>query len=244
MANSDLAALAEQHRFVADEDDVAEMQQTWEGRMALKYSEMLYKEYAVIDLSRWREGKYGLRWRTEAEVREGKGHRICGNVTKSRKCSSSSSLGSFELNYKYTERGVGKNELVKVRLCAECATKIGSRGRDDSQRVRRLEESENEDEEDAGCTKGGSAHADRRAKKQRKQERKRQKEKRKAKKKEETPAPKKRRIEERSAVVSSQEWPVADSSMRGAETAKSGVKAGEKGAPKVHPKGGDAKLNC
>ena len=52
MANSDLAALAEQHRFVADEDDVAEMQQTWEGRMALKYSEMLYKEYAVIDLSR------------------------------------------------------------------------------------------------------------------------------------------------------------------------------------------------
>ena len=37
-------------------------------RMALKYYQRLCKEYAICDLSRYREGAVGLRWRTEREV--------------------------------------------------------------------------------------------------------------------------------------------------------------------------------
>ncbi|CAM9306421.1 unnamed protein product, partial [Phaeothamnion confervicola] len=40
--------------------------------MALKYYRRLYKEYALADLSRYTEGKVGLRWRTESEVIAGK----------------------------------------------------------------------------------------------------------------------------------------------------------------------------
>ena len=37
----------------------------------------LYKEYAIADLSRHREGKVGLRWRTQKEVVSGRGQFIC-----------------------------------------------------------------------------------------------------------------------------------------------------------------------
>ena len=33
--------------------------------MAIKYYNKLYREYALADMSRHREGKIGLRWRTE-----------------------------------------------------------------------------------------------------------------------------------------------------------------------------------
>ena len=45
--------------------------------MARRYYDALHKEYAICDLSRWREGAVGLRWRTAAEVTSGKGERIC-----------------------------------------------------------------------------------------------------------------------------------------------------------------------
>jgi protein FRA10AC1 len=32
----------------------------------------LFKEYVLADMSRYEEGKVGLRWRTEKEVIEGK----------------------------------------------------------------------------------------------------------------------------------------------------------------------------
>ena len=124
MATSDLSLLAEQYKFVPGEEEAAQMRTSWEGRMALQYSAKLYKEWALVDLSRWQEGKYGLRWRTEAEVRDGKGHHVCGNVTKGRRCSSTSGLSSFEVHFRYKEQGVQKNELVKVRLCATCGAKM------------------------------------------------------------------------------------------------------------------------
>jgi Folate-sensitive fragile site protein Fra10Ac1 len=40
--------------------------------MAAKYYEKLFKEYALADVSRYREGKIGMRWRTEAEVVAGR----------------------------------------------------------------------------------------------------------------------------------------------------------------------------
>lgn len=41
-------------------------------RMAKRYYDKLFREYALADLTRYKEGKVGLRWRTEREVVEGK----------------------------------------------------------------------------------------------------------------------------------------------------------------------------
>lgn len=38
----------------------------------------LFREYAVADLSRYKEGKVGLRWRTQQEVVNGAGQFECG----------------------------------------------------------------------------------------------------------------------------------------------------------------------
>ena len=83
----------------------------------------MFKEYALADLSRHREGKVGLRWRTESEVVSGKGHFACGAIGE-KKCDSTSALHSYELNFKYVEHGERRNELVKVRLCHRCARKL------------------------------------------------------------------------------------------------------------------------
>mmetsp|Transcript_22470 Transcript_22470/g.27453 ORF Transcript_22470/g.27453 Transcript_22470/m.27453 type:complete len:278 (+) Transcript_22470:61-894(+) len=53
---------------------------TWQERMAHKYHQCLFREYALADLSRCPSGgSVGLRWRTEKEVRSGKGQFTCGN---------------------------------------------------------------------------------------------------------------------------------------------------------------------
>lgn len=73
---SDLDVLKEGHRFIRTEKDDAEM--SWEVRLAKRYYQRLYKEYAIADLSRYKEGKLGLRWRTQKEVLHGKGQFVCG----------------------------------------------------------------------------------------------------------------------------------------------------------------------
>jgi len=88
--------------------------------MAWKYYTRLFKEYALADLSRYTEGKIGLRWRTEAEVVSGKGQFSCGN----KRCDEKQELRSYELNFKYKEAGEVKNELVKVRVCLPCARRL------------------------------------------------------------------------------------------------------------------------
>ena len=40
----------------------------WQRRLAKKYYDKLFKEYALADFSRYKEGKVGFRWRTEQEV--------------------------------------------------------------------------------------------------------------------------------------------------------------------------------
>lgn len=54
---------------------------TPEQRMAKKYFRKLYKEYCLCDMSGYREGRIGMRWRTEEEVLLGKGQFICGNLS-------------------------------------------------------------------------------------------------------------------------------------------------------------------
>ena len=88
--------------------------------MSKKYYDKLFKEFAIADLSRYKEKKIGLRWRTEREVVCGKGHFICGST----RCDESAALESFEVNFGYIEKGTKKNALVKVRLCPDCAYKL------------------------------------------------------------------------------------------------------------------------
>ncbi|CAI2327269.1 unnamed protein product [Caenorhabditis sp. 36 PRJEB53466] len=106
-----------------------------------KYYEKLFKEYCIVDLSMYKTSKIGMRWRTETEVKDGKGQLVCG----ARKCQETARLASWEINFAYKEGGRSKNTLVKARLCPECSEKLnyGSQKRQVKQKkraVRRWEE--------------------------------------------------------------------------------------------------------
>ena len=73
---SDLDALREGYRFIRTEADDANG--SWETRLCRKYYQRLFKEYGIADLSRYKESKLGVRWRTHKEVVVGKGQFICG----------------------------------------------------------------------------------------------------------------------------------------------------------------------
>ncbi|MFW8505969.1 FRA10AC1 family protein, partial [Klebsiella pneumoniae] len=74
---------------------------TWGKRLVKRYYDKLFKEYCIADMSHYKKGKIGLRWRTEKEVISGKGQFICGN----RKCDENNGLGSYEVNFSYVEAG-------------------------------------------------------------------------------------------------------------------------------------------
>lgn len=117
---SDLDALKDAHRLVRDDTYDEQHCDDWRVRMARRYYNKLYKEYAIIDLTRYKEGKFGLRWRTEAEVVAKKGQKICG----SKDCDNLEALCTFELPFKYMEDQVVKRELVKVCVCQDCASML------------------------------------------------------------------------------------------------------------------------
>ncbi|KAH8329168.1 hypothetical protein KR074_005209 [Drosophila pseudoananassae] len=109
----DVDVIRENHKFLWDEEEVDSDSLTWEQRLSLRYYKKLFKEYCIADLSRYKENKIALRWRTEQEVVTGIGQFQCG----SRRCEERSDLRSWEVNFKYVEKGVPLNALVKVRLC-------------------------------------------------------------------------------------------------------------------------------
>ena len=113
---SDFDILRENHRFLRDDeaDDAS-----WESRLARRYYDRLFKEYVICDLSGYRDGRVGFRWRTKAEVLQGRGQFCCGH----KHCSSQDELKSYEVDFKYKEEQ-RKRALVKVRLCQECAFKL------------------------------------------------------------------------------------------------------------------------
>ena len=105
------------HRFLPDPDaDPTD----WRTQLAQRYYKRLYREYALADLSRYKEGKVGLRWRTRQEVVDGKGQFICGSL----RCDAREGLASFEVPFAYVEGGQAKQALVKVRVCARHAYKL------------------------------------------------------------------------------------------------------------------------
>ncbi|NXI50271.1 F10C1 protein, partial [Chloroceryle aenea] len=115
---TDLDVIRENHRFLWNEDDEADM--NWEKRLAKKYYDKLFKEYCIADLSRYKENKFGFRWRHEKEVISGKGQFSCGN----KHCDEKEGLKSWEVNFGYIEHGEKRNALVKLRLCPECSYKL------------------------------------------------------------------------------------------------------------------------
>ncbi|KAI9246561.1 protein FRA10AC1 [Helicostylum pulchrum] len=109
--------LYENHKFIREDN---ERSSTWEQRVAKKYYDKLFKEYAICELKLYKQGKIALRWRVEKEVVSGKGQFTCGSTL----CESTDKLKSWEVNFGYMEDGEKKNELVKVRLCLDCSHKL------------------------------------------------------------------------------------------------------------------------
>lgn len=109
----DIDVIRENHRFLWDEEDASIDTLSWDQRLALRYYRKLFKEYCIADLTRYKENKIALRWRTEQEVVTGLGQFQCG----SRHCSERDGLRSWEVNFKYIEEGALQNALVKLRLC-------------------------------------------------------------------------------------------------------------------------------
>ncbi|TMW55601.1 hypothetical protein Poli38472_010483 [Pythium oligandrum] len=117
----DLDALRRNFQFIRDdEEDIKRGSEDWQVRMSVRYYRQLFREYALADLSRYEEGKIGLRWRTEQEVVSGKGQFSCGN----KRCDERRRLHSYELLFAYVEQGEKKRCLVKVRACEACARKL------------------------------------------------------------------------------------------------------------------------
>ncbi|CAL1599487.1 unnamed protein product [Knipowitschia caucasica] len=115
---TDHDVIRENHRFLWRDEDEEEM--TWEKDLAKKYYDKLFKEYCIADLSRYKENKFGFRWRTETEVVSGKGQFQCGH----KRCEKEEGLKSWEVNFAYVEQGEKRNALVKLRLCPECSFKL------------------------------------------------------------------------------------------------------------------------
>uniref|UniRef100_A0A670HSF5 FRA10A associated CGG repeat 1 n=1 Tax=Podarcis muralis TaxID=64176 RepID=A0A670HSF5_PODMU len=115
---TDLDIIRENHRFLWREEDEADM--NWEKRLSKKYYDKLFKEYCIADLTKYKENKFGFRWRHEKEVVSGKGQFSCG----SKHCDEKEGLKSWEVNFGYVEHGEKKNALVKLRLCPECSYKL------------------------------------------------------------------------------------------------------------------------
>ena len=132
----------------------------WRKRLSKRYYEMLFKEFAIADLSRYKDKKIGLRWRTEREVVCGKGHFICGST----RCDESVALESFEVNFGYIEKGTKKNALVKVRLCPDCAYKLaytnkkdGKKRKKKKKKKKKKRRDDSNSEEEAEERKGGTS---------------------------------------------------------------------------------------
>eukprot|EP01031_Cornospumella_fuschlensis_P040996 gene40996-50007_t len=110
MLPSDVEELRAHHEFVRDDEKDAKLfSESWQTRMARRYYDQLYKEFAIIDLSRAELGQIGLRWRTKEEVVAGKGQSYCSN----KRCEQAAELATYELPFKYVEHGEEKLELVK-----------------------------------------------------------------------------------------------------------------------------------
>ena len=103
---NDYAILQRTFQFIRDEFDdetillqCEDRRQRYNAEVALAYYRKLHKEFALIDLSRYKTGQIGLMWRTDAQLISGKGQFICGALD----CSQEDDLVTLELDFKYQE---------------------------------------------------------------------------------------------------------------------------------------------
>ncbi|KAH8152856.1 uncharacterized protein LAJ45_03082 [Morchella importuna] len=137
-ARSERDIIEEHHQFIQENDNESE-EMDEEKRLARSYYQKLYREFAVVELARWKEKQIAMRWRTKEEVLAGKGQFLCANLS----CRNEEStldedpdedpdvvsndrkgLRGFELLFEYVEKLEKKSALVKVRVCDQCATKL------------------------------------------------------------------------------------------------------------------------
>jgi len=85
----------------------------------------LFKEYCIIDLSRYKENKFGMRWRTEKEVVTGRGQFACAN----KKCDERKKLRTWEVNFGYIENHEKKNALIKSKSGKIVSKKASAAGK-------------------------------------------------------------------------------------------------------------------
>ncbi|VDO35317.1 unnamed protein product [Brugia timori] len=91
---TDYDVLKDNHRFLWDDDELMKAaEKSWEARLAKRYYDKLFKEYCIADLSQYKKNRIAMRWRTEREVRSGKGQFECGN----KRCKEKDYLTSWEV---------------------------------------------------------------------------------------------------------------------------------------------------
>ncbi|CAL1361553.1 unnamed protein product [Linum trigynum] len=131
---TDQDTIREGYRFIRSEED--DMDTSWEQRLVKRYYDKLFKEYCIADMSFYKSGKIGLRWRTEKEVISGKGQFKCG----SKHCNEEKVLASYEVNFSYFEAGENKQALVKLVACEKCAGKLNYRNRKEKGKLEKEKE--------------------------------------------------------------------------------------------------------
>ncbi|KAI8611880.1 folate-sensitive fragile site protein Fra10Ac1-domain-containing protein [Chytriomyces sp. MP71] len=154
---SEVDILRRNHRFLREDDTIAEdtlnrdSDSAWEQRVAKKYYDKLFKEFAIANLERFKEGKVALRWRTKREVLAGidlvpAGYPFPVAKATNNAKSHQPGLKSWEVNFGYKEDGEYKNALVKVRLCMECGFMLNYK-KDMEKRQKKQEEEQKEKQE-------------------------------------------------------------------------------------------------
>ncbi|KAG4134572.1 hypothetical protein ERO13_D08G165200v2 [Gossypium hirsutum] len=136
---TDHDTLREGYRFIRSEED--DMNHSWEQKLVKRYYGKLFKEYCIADMSQYKCGKIGLRWRTEKEVISGKGQFICGN----KHCNEKDGLASYEVNFSYFEDGENKQALVKLVTCERCAEKLHYKKRKEKEKEKEFDRKQKKD---------------------------------------------------------------------------------------------------
>ncbi|KAK6143161.1 hypothetical protein DH2020_023509 [Rehmannia glutinosa] len=154
---TDQDTLREGYRFIRTEED--DMNPSWEQRLVKRYYDKLFKEYCIADMSKYKTGKIGLRWRTEKEVISGKGQFTCGN----KHCNQKDSLSSYEANFSQIYSGENKQALVKLVACDRCSEKLYYKKRKEEDQLKRKENEKHprkrdrsESDDDTGSDYGSS----------------------------------------------------------------------------------------
>jgi len=122
----DIDIVKENHRFLWEDDEGEEINDKdlkWEQRVAKKYWDKLFTEYAICDLTYFKKNRVAFRWRIEKEVVSGKGQFVCA---QKKVCDEKEGLRTWEVNFGYVEDEKPKYALVKVRLCATCSAKLNA----------------------------------------------------------------------------------------------------------------------